>query len=154
LGQNFELILELKNDRLDERSLARLLEAFHRKHKDAYGYDMRAQPVEIVNVRLVVTGKQRSTPQERAKLARGDLEHALIEKRKAWFFETGFAATPVYERDRLPADCRINGPAIIEQMDTTTIVPPAAKLRQDRKGYLHVELEAFERKRSAQWSAA
>jgi N-methylhydantoinase A len=153
-GQNFELIIELKSERLDERSLAKLIESFHRRHKDYYGYDMRSQPIEIVNARLVVTGKRRATPQERVKLVRGALKQALIEKRKVWFPQTGFVPTPVYDRDRLCADCRITGPAIIEQMDTTTIVPPKAKLKQDRYGYLHMELESVETKRSAAWAAA
>ena len=153
-GQNFELILELKHEAVDERSLAKLIETFHRRHKDYYGYDMREQPVEIVNVRLVVTGKRRVLPPERAKLARGELKAALVEKRKVWFAESGFVLTPVYDRARLPADCRITGPAIIEQMDTTTVVPPQAKLKQDRCGYLHMELEKVESKRSAAWVAA
>jgi N-methylhydantoinase A/oxoprolinase/acetone carboxylase beta subunit len=50
--------------------------------------------------------------------------------------------------------CRITGPAIIEQMDTTTIVPPRAKLTQDRYGYLHIALETVANKRSAAWAAA
>jgi N-methylhydantoinase A len=153
-GQNFELILELKSDGLDERALAKLTESFHRRHKDYYGYDMRGQPVEIVNLRLVVTGKRRVTPQERVKLTKENLKLALLEKRKVWFPETGFVATPVYDRDRLPAECRITGPAIIEQMDTTTVVPPKAKLRQDRYGYLHMDLEPVTNKRSAAWAAA
>jgi N-methylhydantoinase A len=163
-GQNFELILELKSDRLDERALARLTEAFHHRHKDYYGYDMRGQPVEIVNLRLVVTGKRRALPQERVKLgkkdARGallkatDLKQAVLDKRKVWFPETGFVVAPVYDRDRLPAECGITGPAIIEQMDTTTVVPPKAKLTQDRYGYLHMALQPVVTKRSASWAAA
>ena len=153
-GQNFELILALKSDRLDERALPRLVAAFHRRHKDAYGYDMRAQPVEIVNVRLVVTGKRRTVPHERAKFARGELRHALVEKRKVWFPEGGYVLTPVYARGGLPAECRITGPAIIEQMDTTTVVPPGAKLKPDRLGYLHMELATIEIRRSAQWVTA
>jgi N-methylhydantoinase A len=140
-GQNFELIMELKGDKLDARALSKLSEAFHHRHKDYYGYDMRAQPVEIVNLRLVVTGKRRATPAESARLARGDVKSALLEKRKVWFPETGYVTTPVYDRDKLPADARITGPAIIEQMDTTTVVPPKAKLSQDRYGYLHMALE-------------
>ena len=153
-GQNFELIIEVKSGRLDARALARLIETFHRRHKDQYGYDMRGQAVEVVNVRLVVTGARRALPHSRTKLARGDLKDALIEKRKVWFAETGFVATPVYERSRLPADCRVRGPAVIEQMDTTTVVPPKAKVHQDRNGYLHMLLEATENKRSAAWAAA
>jgi N-methylhydantoinase A len=153
-GQNFELGLDLKSDRIDERGLAKVVEAFHRRHKDYYGYDMRGQPVEIVNLRLVVTGKRRAVPPERAKLARGALKDALLEKRKVWFPGSGYVATPVYDRDRLPADGRISGPAIVEQMDTTTVVPPGAKLKQDRFGYLHMELATVETKRSPAWAAA
>ena len=153
-GQNFELIMELKSDKLDARSLARLLEAFHHRHKDYYGYDMRAQPVEIVNVRLVVTGKRKATPVERAKLVRGDVRSALLEKRKVWFPETGYVTTPVYDRDKLPADARLVGPAIVEQMDTTTVVPPKAKVKQDRYGYLHMELEPATNKQPRRANAA
>ena len=78
---------------------------------------------------------------ERASDARGTARGALLEKRKVWFPETGFVAAPVYDRDLLPANCRIVGPAIIEQMDTTTVVPPRAKVRNDKLGYLHIEVE-------------
>ena len=71
-----------------------------------------------------------------------------------WFPETGFVNTPVYDRDRLPADARIAGPAIVEQMDTTTVVPPKAKLRNDRLGYLHIDLAPIEVRGSAAWLAA
>jgi N-methylhydantoinase A len=153
-GQNFELILELKSDTLNERSLARLVEAFHRRHMDYYGYDMRGQPVEIVNVRLVVTAKKRALPAERVKLPKHDLKLARIGKRSVWFPETGFVATPIYDRERLPADCRLTGPAIVEQMDTTTVVPPKATLKQDRHGYLHMELGVTNTRRSRAWAAA
>jgi N-methylhydantoinase A len=148
-GQNFELIVALKGGRLEDAALARLIESFHRRHKDHYGYDMRGQPVEIVNLRLVVTAKRRTLPHEDVRLNRGAVRQALLENRKVWFPETGFVATPVYDRDRVPAGCRIAGPAIIEQMDTTTVVPPKARVKNDRLGYLHMELEGLAQKRSA-----
>ena len=140
LGQNSELIMPLARERLDASSLAALLEAFHRRHKAHYGYDMRGQPVEVVNVRLVVTAKRRAAPQEGASLARGNARAALLARRKVWFPEIGFVATPVYDRDRLPARARITGPAIVEQMDATTVVPPGARVTGDRFGYLHMDL--------------
>ena len=70
LGQNFELNMKLKSDRLDDRSLATLIASFHRRHKEQYGYDMRNQPVEVVNVRLAVTAKQRAIPAEKVRLGR------------------------------------------------------------------------------------
>jgi N-methylhydantoinase A len=153
-GQNFELMLELKGDRLDERALSRLVESFHSRHMDQYGYDMRAQPVEIVNLRLAVTGRRRSLAPERVPLARGEVKAAVIERRKVWFPERGYVTTAVYDRDRLPAERAIDGPAIIEQMDTTTVVPPGARVKQDRHGYLHMQLEVVQTKRSAAWAAA
>jgi N-methylhydantoinase A len=153
-GQNSELIMELGGERLDGRALERLVESFHRRHKDHYGYDLRGQPVEVVNLRLAVTASRRTPPQERAPAIRGELKQALTERRKAWFAETGYTATPVYDRDRLPAGCRISGPAIIEQMDTTTVVPPHAVVKADRLGYLHMELAPLAQKRERQWAAA
>jgi N-methylhydantoinase A len=147
LGQNSELIMELARERLDAASLAALVEAFHQRHKAYYGYDMRSQPVEVVNVRLVVTAKRRAdtghgppVPPGRSRDTR--LGKAVCPPRKVWFPQTGFVATPVYERDALAAGCSIKGPAIVEQMDATTVVPPGATVRCDKLGYLHMELKA------------
>ena len=153
-GQNFELMLELKSEKLDAAALAKLVATFHHRHKDFYGYDMPAQPVEIVNLRLAVIAARRAPPAEVASQKRGAIGQALVEKRKVWYPETGFVATPVYDRERLPAQCRIVGPAIIEQMDATTVVPPKARVKSDAYGSLHMELEIFTQKAKAGWAAA
>ena len=137
-GQNFELIMPLASDRLSAASLKRLTAAFHRRHKAFYGYDMPAQPVEIVNLRLVVTAARKSLPV--AKVNKVVKKHIVTEKRRVWFPETGFVQTPVYERDALPAGWRSTGPAIIEQMDSTAVVPPKAIIHNDALGYLHLTL--------------
>ncbi len=153
-GQNFELSLELDDGRLDAKSLPRLIERFHVRHHEFYGYDMRDQPVEVVNLRLAVTVGRPMPPHEKHNPVRGTLKNALIEKREVWFPETGFVATPVYDRDRLAANCRLSGPAIIEQMDTTTVVPPRATLRNDKLGYLHLEVEPLTVKATVKRAAA
>jgi N-methylhydantoinase A len=153
-GQNFELMLELKSEKLDEAALAKLVATFHHRHKDFYGYDMPGQPVEIVNLRLAVIAARRAPPVEAAPQKRGAIAQALVEKRKVWFPETGFVATPVYDRERLPAQCRLVGPAIIEQMDATTVVPPKARVKNDAYGYLHMELETLAQKEKTRWAAA
>ena len=146
LGQNYELSLAVKDGKLDVKSLARLITGYHRRHHAIYGYDMPGQPVEVVNLRLVVTVERRAPTHEKHAAARTTVKDAVIEKRKVWFPETGFVTTPVYERDRLPVNARIRGPAIVEQMDTTTVVPPRAKVRNDRLGYLHLEVEPLQLK--------
>jgi N-methylhydantoinase A len=153
-GQNFELAIELGADRLDEAATAALAEAFHRRHKDFYGYDLRAQPVEIVNLRLALTGERPLLPHDKSKRVRGMPKDAVIDKRRVWFSDEGHVPTLVYDRDRLAVDARVTGPAIIEQMDTTTVVPPRASVRVDRAGYLHMSLGTTEARRSAAWLAA
>ena len=142
-GQNFELSLELKDGKLDARSLPRLIERFHERHREFYGYVMRDQPIEVVNLRLAVNVRRATPPHEKHRAVGGSTKDAMIERRPVWFPERGFVATPVYERERLPANCRLSGPAIIEQMDTTTVVPPRATLRSDRRGYLHMEVPSL-----------
>jgi N-methylhydantoinase A len=70
-----------------------------------------------------------------------DAAAALIGTREVWLPEAGgFVACPVYDRDRLDAGNRIAGPAIIEQMDTTTVVLPGLLARVEP--YLNLILEA------------
>jgi len=140
-GQNFELIMPLAQERLTAASLARLRSAFHKRHKAFYGYDMPAQPVEIVNLRLVVTAARKApaAPRSDKKIV---LKQILTENRRVWFAGTGFVQTPVYERDQLPVGWRSTGPAIIDQMDSTTVVPPKAIIHNDALGYLHLTLGA------------
>ena len=147
-GQNFELLIPLAGGRLDQAALNTLNAAFHRRHLDHYGYDMPGQPIEIVNLRLVLTAARETPTHERVDV-RGSIAHALLETREVWFPETGFAATPIYERGRLPADTQLPGPCIVEQMDTTTVVPPQASMRADRLGYLHIELAPLAQKIAA-----
>lgn len=141
LGQNYELSLEVKDGKLDAKSLAKLIAEYHRRHKAIYGYDMPGHPVEVVNLRQVVTVERKAPTHEKHHAARTTVADAVIEKRKVWFPETGYVTTPVYDREKIPVGARINGPAIVEQMDTTTVVPPRAKLRNDKLGYLHMEVE-------------
>jgi N-methylhydantoinase A len=140
-GQNFELIMPLAQERLTAPGLARLVRAFHKRHKAFYGYDMPAQPVEVVNLRLTVTAARKAPSAARTskKIVKNQI---LIEKRRVWFAGNGFVPTPVYAREHLPAGWRARGPAIIEQMDATTVVPPRATIHNDALGFLHMTLPA------------
>jgi N-methylhydantoinase A len=139
-GQNYELMQEVKSGKLNERSLAELIDSFHNRHKDFYGYDMPAHPVEIVHLRLVVSAKSRLLPEQGVLVKGAGLKDAQTAVRDAWFPERGYVSTPVYDRSCLPIGIEISGPAIIEQMDTTTVVPPDAIVSNDDSGYLRIEL--------------
>ena len=68
-----------------------------------------------------------------------DLAGAKNGERAVWF-EGGFRATPVYQREKLPADARFEGPAIIEQLDCTTVIEPGNRVQLDALGNLLVEV--------------
>jgi N-methylhydantoinase A len=140
VGQNFELSSPLLTARFDAASLSALVTDFHAVHEKAYGYSMPERDVEIVNLRLGVT-VIRPAPPLTTQLVKGTVDGALIEERQTWFASTGFATTPVYDRDRLPTGADFVGPAIVEQMDTTTVVPPQARVEIDAIGNMMITLQ-------------
>jgi N-methylhydantoinase A len=152
-GQNFELNLPCASANVFPATLDDVLRAFHERHREFYGYDMPQQAVEVVNLRLVVTAARPTPPLERPA-AGGNVVQALAEARSVWFPDTGFVNTPVYKRDLLPAGTQFDGPLIVEQMDTTTVVPPRARFSLDSVGAMHLELDPALQPREAQWTSA
>jgi len=153
VGQNFELNLPCASGTMFPDAFENLATAFHRRHHDFYGYDMPAQAVELVNLRLTVTGA-RPVPPAAQPLSGGNVVQALLETRNVWFQEGGFVNTPVYKRELLPAGTAFDGPLIVEQMDATTVVPPGAKFKVDAAGNLDLTLEPRAAAEEAAWKAA
>src|SRR5262249_51093564 len=91
------------------------------------GYGTRSEPVEIVTWKLSATGQTSSIRLRRAPRgnAATDEESARKPDRRAWFPETdGWTDTPVYDRYRLAPGHRLRGPAIVEERESTTVLPP------------------------------
>jgi N-methylhydantoinase A len=140
LGQNFELGIPMHESELDGTHLSGLVATFHGEHKAAYGYDLPEQPVEVVNLRLSVTVQRRSPATERPPASARPVAEAVIEHRQVWFPETGFVTAPIYDREALPAGATFAGPAVIEQMDATTVVPPNGNVAVDDLGNLRIDV--------------
>jgi N-methylhydantoinase A len=138
-GQSSELNLPLRRAAIDAAELTRLVDAFHDAHRLRYGYDIPNHPVELVTLRLAVLAARPAPPREARAAPASGLAAARRDTRSVWFASTGFVGTPVYARDLLPADARFAGPAIVEQMDATTVVPPGWELRVDEGGNLLLE---------------
>jgi N-methylhydantoinase A len=121
VGQGYELTVPAPAGSLTPSALATLVEVFEQEHERTYGHRAEREPVELVNLRVsahVVGDRPRA-----AKLAGHD--HAsIVSSRRSYFGpEAGFMTTPVIDRSALTPDPR-PGPLIIEEYDTTTIVPP------------------------------
>jgi N-methylhydantoinase A len=139
-GQSSELALPLPAVP-DAEGLAACVEAFHRQHAERFGYAMPHRAVEVVTARLVAVAARRSPPAEVPPPAS---DAPLLARRDVWFRATGFVATPVLHRASLGPGAVVAGPAVIEQMDTTTVVPPGWTARADAQGNLLLDHDAGE----------
>ena len=140
-GQNYELPVRLPDGPVTAASLAALADGFAEAHRRMYGFVVEDEPVQLVTFRAEAVGvvrKARFMP----RAERGpDASAAFIGRRDVWLPEAeGFVATPVYDRDKLEPGNRIDGPAIIEQMDSTTLVLPRMMARVEP--HLNLILEA------------
>jgi N-methylhydantoinase A len=144
-GQAFELGLavgELAVARPGEASAYQEIEAdFHRHHREVYGHCNPDATVELVNARLTAYGLVPKPAPERHVAAGGLLEAAALERRAVWFAGRPHDC-PVWDRDRLPAEGDLRGPAIIEEFGATTVVPPGWRGVLDAHGNLGFEREA------------
>ena len=70
---------------------------------------------------------------------------APAETRPVYFYETGWVDTPVYDRDTLAAGTRFSGPAVINQLDSTTVVPPSTRAEIDERLNIRIHLEEANR---------
>ncbi|QZY51073.1 hydantoinase/oxoprolinase family protein [Leucobacter tenebrionis] len=127
-GQGFELNIPLPGWSADE--LARIPEFFHAAHHERYGHSNAAEPVEIVTVRLTSTGTiERGVEHVEPVAPRELASEAVLAEREVLLPGFGRTNTPLLDRARLPAGTEFTGPAIIQQMDATSVILPGQRVR-------------------------
>ncbi|WP_223881275.1 hydantoinase/oxoprolinase family protein [Nesterenkonia ebinurensis] len=138
--QNFELPVEVGGGTINESDTARIAEAFHEVHEKTYGFRHDESELTVVNVK-VVASQPVSAPRAASLPSResGAVAEAETSRREVVFVE-GAAETPIYARDLLRAGDVIHGPAVIEQEDSTTSLPPGHRAVVDTYGTLIVEV--------------
>jgi len=144
VGQGYELRVPFPDGTLDEAALAGAFEAFHDVHKREYGHHFADSAIEIVNLRLVGAAAAAKISKPAPGTAKS-LEAAKVRTGTCTFRVEGKLAdypTDFYRRDLLPTGERIPGPAIVLQMDTTTVVPPQSSFEADGAGNLIIRKEA------------
>ncbi|MDO8736766.1 MAG: hydantoinase/oxoprolinase family protein [Thermoleophilia bacterium] len=127
-GQSHELTVELDED----FSAAGLAERFELEHERAYGYRAEGESVELVNIRLTAL-----TPLERPQIGKEAVGGGIPSIRNA-FFDGAWIETQAWQRSAL-GTTEITGPAVIEEEEATTVVPPGWKARLDEAGNLWLE---------------
>lgn len=141
-GQNHELDVAVPGGAFDATALATVKERFHRAHEALYGYRAPERAIELVTHRVRARRPiRRRAPDLGAGVARrGPLACAA---RRDVFFEQlgGFVDCPIYDRASLVPDDTLPGPAIVEQMDTTTVIPPGFAGRVDAARNILIAIE-------------
>lgn len=141
--QNFELAIRLPALHMDKETLAEAVAEFHDQHHRLYGFRHADNIPQIVNLRVVAHGHVRKYPLPTIA-AGGEAvpSDAVIDHRDVDFGgDHGSVSTPIMERAALQSGNRFNGPAIVEQADTTTVIPPTASVVVDHFGNLLIEVE-------------
>jgi N-methylhydantoinase A len=139
VGQAYELEVPIEAP-VTAAAVPAIVAAFHAVHERVYGYARTQQPVELVNFRAVHTYPLPRPAVQPAARATGTREEARVGERRAYFGR--FVPTAIYERGRLPLGARLAGPAIVEQADTTTVIPPGVTALVDPAGNLRLRREA------------
>ncbi len=140
-GQNYELPVPLPEGPVTKAALDALAEGFAAAHKRMYGFVAEGETVQLVTFRIEAAGVVRKASFSPHSDAGPDASGALIGRREVWMPEAGgFVACPVYDREKLLSGNRISGPAIVEQMDATTLVLPGMTGRVEP--YMNLILEA------------
>jgi len=139
-GQNYELVLEIDPDKNDERLIADLREGFHVTHEFTYGFASKGEPIQIVNLSVKAIGDLDKPELPTAP----DTEPAApVGTRMALFGGAERLKTPLYVRHELAGGQVIGGPAIVEQMDATTLIFPGDRAVVDGWGNLVIEVRGY-----------
>ncbi len=121
-------------------SVKDLVEAFGRSHEREYNFRRDEAPVGIFRLNLKAIGVV-----PKAELAAHEATGstpAPASRRPVWFDGEAAMDTPVYERSDLPAGFSISGPAVVEQLDATTLIPPGTTAEVDKYLNLIIRLKA------------
>jgi N-methylhydantoinase A len=109
--------------------------AFESEYTKRYGHSSKNVPIDLVNLRVVVTGV--ADKPKMNEVEEGSLD-VIPETREVNFDGKNFTSCAIWQRDKLNVGVRINGPAIIEESASTTVVGPGDWATIDRLGNIHI----------------
>ena len=135
MGQNHEVAVRLPSDGVSRDDFVRAFEDAHRRE---YGYDIAGRAVEAVNCRLKAVGLIERPLPRFAGSGMAPLPKAV----RRVHFDDGWQETPVFDRETLPVGANLLGPAVIDEMSATTLLPPGSQLTVMRSGNLLMEIAA------------
>ena len=140
IGQNYELPVDIYNglDTPNTFNESVMKEVFLEKHKQNYGHADPDAAIEIINARLKINA---SLPKSKKLEYSTSKKFEPIGFSEVWFTANTPKLTPVFKRSELIPASNLSGPAIIIQLDATTVVPPGASVSIDGASNLTIEID-------------
>lgn len=142
VGQGYELRVPMPEGALDDEKVAAFWRHFHRLHEDEYGHSFPGNPIELVNIRVVATGEMPKIPTFQAP-STGSIDDATYVDAPVYFpDENGLTQydTRLYDRAGLPSGARLDGPAILLELDSTVLVPPGSSAEVLQSGEILIRV--------------
>lgn len=145
--QYHEVNVEIGANEVDQGLLGAMAERFHPAHFELFGYELSdaGTPVELINMRLKTIGKTDKPRFAEEEYFGADASPALKSSRQAYVPSADeFQEVNVYDGAKLKHGMRLSGPAIVEQVNTSTFITPEYSLVVDRYGTMAIYLPAKE----------
>ncbi len=140
VGQAYEVNVAFPDGSIDADTVAEVKSRFHGEHQRLFAHSAEDDPVEFVSLRMVATGSVDAPTFRKQQALSTPVSQA--DTRDVYFEEAnGFTACPIYQRQNLYPGAEFQGPAIIEQLDTTTVVHPGQTVSVDDWGSLIIGME-------------
>ena len=139
-GQYHEIGVDLPQGELNQASVAAITSAFSEAYARQYGRVIEGLPIESLHWRLTATGPESAVELKRHDAGTVDAGGAVKGHRSIYFPDGGYRDVPVYDRELLTTGMTFNGPAIIEERESTAVIWPGDIVRVDEYLALVVEV--------------
>jgi N-methylhydantoinase A len=140
VGQSYAVDVAVDSAWLESGRLDLLAAAFHTRHEQLYAHAEPSAPIEILDVRVRAAGHLPPVAAH-ARLRAAASTPGAVRAREL-VIDVHTHAAVVYERGEIPPGHAFAGPAVVEQEDTTTIVPPGWRFEADSRGNLVLSTES------------
>ena len=142
VGQEHAVTVDLPQSHFEARDRAAIKQHFDEVHRVRYGTAAPQEPADIVSLRVTVLGRMRKPPRHEVASGQAQPEPDALRAHKPVYFRSAGQAvsTPVYRRDRLKSGNVIEGPALVEEHASTTVLQPGDTARVDALGNLQLAI--------------
>lgn len=139
LGQEHTVKVPVPGGEITAQQMPEIAERFHQLHEHAYTFRLDTE-IEFVNYHLTAFGVVEKPQLKKLDGSGTSLDAARKGSRRVNFDELGYHEAAIYERALLPVGVCVEGPLVIEEPASTTVVFPDQKVLRDEYGFLHIRM--------------